>query len=159
MPKEAQGCGLQPCIRVFSKIFSCICTIGCQKFVQYIHMLYPGRFILFESVGAFKKVNVTFVIFHKGYNALRGHGAVPALTQGICMFLLSQNCSILTKYFLTSVAWSTFAISRKVFILTMPVTKWIENSNPLIIIKLMVDSNNHSHIKRGIQWVTKKKHI
>ena len=35
----------------FSKIFCCAWTVGCQKFVQYIRMLYLGRFILVESVG------------------------------------------------------------------------------------------------------------
>ena len=37
-------------IWVFSKIFCCTWTVGCQKFVQYICMLCPGRFILDESV-------------------------------------------------------------------------------------------------------------
>ena len=34
----------------FSKIICCTWRVGCQKFGQYIHMLYPGRFILVESV-------------------------------------------------------------------------------------------------------------
>ena len=42
-------------LRVFSKIFWCTWTDDCQKFVQYIRMLCPGRFILVESVN--KKVN------------------------------------------------------------------------------------------------------
>ena len=32
--------------KVFSKIFFRTRTAGCQKFVQYNRMLYPGRFIL-----------------------------------------------------------------------------------------------------------------
>ena len=31
-------------------MFCCIWTVGCQKFGHYIPMLYPGRFILVESV-------------------------------------------------------------------------------------------------------------
>ena len=31
-------------------MFSCTWAVGCQKFVQYIRMLCPGRFILVESV-------------------------------------------------------------------------------------------------------------
>ena len=33
VPKEAERCGLQISIRVFSKIFCCTWTVGCQKFV------------------------------------------------------------------------------------------------------------------------------
>ena len=50
VPKEAYRCGLQTSLRVFSKIFCCIWTVGDQKFVQYIGMLWPGLFILNESV-------------------------------------------------------------------------------------------------------------
>ena len=32
------------------QIFCCTWAVGCWKFVQYIRMLYPGRFILVESV-------------------------------------------------------------------------------------------------------------
>ena len=31
-------------------MFCYIWTVGCQKFDQYIRILYPGRFILVESV-------------------------------------------------------------------------------------------------------------
>ena len=34
----------------FQKIFCCTSTFCCQKIVQYIRVLYPGRFILIESV-------------------------------------------------------------------------------------------------------------
>ena len=34
----------------FPKIFSCTRAVGYRKFVQYIRMLYTGRFILAESV-------------------------------------------------------------------------------------------------------------
>ena len=33
-----------------SKIFCCKLTVVCQKYAQYIPILYPGRFILVESV-------------------------------------------------------------------------------------------------------------
>ena len=39
-------------LRVLSKIFCCKWMVGCQKFSQYIRMLWPGRFILIESVFA-----------------------------------------------------------------------------------------------------------
>ena len=43
---------LQPCIRIFSNFFFVVHEqlVGCQKLVQYIHMLCPGWFILVESV-------------------------------------------------------------------------------------------------------------
>ena len=50
VPKEAQKCGVPTSIRVSSKMFCCTWTVGCQKFVQYIRMLWPGRFILGKSV-------------------------------------------------------------------------------------------------------------
>ena len=34
----------------FQKIFCCTWRVGCHKFIQYIRMLYPGQFILIESV-------------------------------------------------------------------------------------------------------------
>ena len=34
----------------FSKNFCCTWTVGCQIFIQYIHMLCPGGFILVECV-------------------------------------------------------------------------------------------------------------
>ena len=37
-------------LRVFPKMFCCTWVVGCWKFVQYILMLCPGRFILVESV-------------------------------------------------------------------------------------------------------------
>ena len=33
-------------------MFYCTWAVGCRKFVQYIHMLCPGRFILIESVSS-----------------------------------------------------------------------------------------------------------
>ena len=50
VPKEAQRCRIPTSIRVFPKIFCCKWAVGCRKFVQYICMLCPGRFILVESV-------------------------------------------------------------------------------------------------------------
>ena len=50
VPKEAYRCGLKTSIRVFQKIFCLTWAVGCRKFVQYIRMLYTGRFILVESV-------------------------------------------------------------------------------------------------------------
>ena len=41
MPKEAQRYGLQPSIRVFSKIFCCTWAVGCQNFGQYITYVMP----------------------------------------------------------------------------------------------------------------------
>ena len=34
----------------FQEKFCCAWAVGCRKFVQYIRMLWPGRFILVESV-------------------------------------------------------------------------------------------------------------
>ena len=39
-------------MRVFQKMLCCTRAVGCRKFVQYMRMLYPGRFILVESVYA-----------------------------------------------------------------------------------------------------------
>ena len=50
MPKEAQRCELQNSVRVYSKIFCCTWAVGCQEFVQYIYMLWSGRFILIAAV-------------------------------------------------------------------------------------------------------------
>ena len=41
---------LQTSMRVFPKTFHLTWAFSYRKFVQYIHMLWPGRFILVESV-------------------------------------------------------------------------------------------------------------
>ena len=48
--KETSKCELATSCRVLSKVFCFTWRIDCQKCVQYIRMLYPGRFILIESV-------------------------------------------------------------------------------------------------------------
>ena len=52
VPKEAQWLRLQVSIQAFSKIVPCTSTVVCQKFGQYIRMLWHGRFFLVESVTA-----------------------------------------------------------------------------------------------------------
>ena len=38
VPKEAKRCELPTSIRIFTKIFCCTWTVGCQIFIQYIRM-------------------------------------------------------------------------------------------------------------------------
>ena len=40
LQKEAQRCGLQISLTYISKIFRCAGTVGCQKFIHYIFMLF-----------------------------------------------------------------------------------------------------------------------
>ena len=73
--KRTWRCELQTSIRVFSKICSCILTVGCQSFAQYIRMLYPGRFILVESVIFF---------FHINYFLPRENAPIPERRFDFC---------------------------------------------------------------------------
>ena len=49
-PSIAAICRFPNILQRLTKTFCCTWMVGCQKLAQYIRMLYPGRFILIESV-------------------------------------------------------------------------------------------------------------
>ena len=61
VPNEAKICGLHIFLRVLFKTILCTWTVGCQKIVQYIRMLWPGRFILIESVATKALLHIQYV--------------------------------------------------------------------------------------------------
>ena len=89
--KEAQRCELPTLKRFFSKIFWYTkWTVGRQKFVQYIHLLYPGQFILIESVSTYPK-EVLLVIGQMKLAWSYSHLVLPTLTSMTLSVLSIRN--------------------------------------------------------------------
>ena len=107
VPKEAYRCRIQTSIRVFQKKNCCTWAVGCQKFVQYIRILCPGRFILVESV--------TFLEMHAIRDFFKE--AVSWISPTCCKILIKKEGLIETN--------STFLFTKKMLFLAKLYIKFL----------------------------------